>query len=96
MLTAPGPARSEMFWRVDPTDESLRKRVSTADCPTWRPGGGGVQSIWTPQSVGQAEGPVVDGACPGPKPAFTTAERLGIAVGAFCAVALPVLFALLL
>ena len=39
---------------------------------------------------------MVDGACPGPKPAFTTAERWGIAVGAFCAVALPVLFAFLL
>ena len=85
-----------MFTQNDP---SLNRRISDAGCPTGPPGGGVVKSIWTPQSVGQAEGPVVDGACPNPKPArsaLTTAERWGIAVGAFCAVALPVLVALLL
>ena len=81
-----------MFMQYDP---SLNRRISAAGCPTGPPGSGGVKSIWTPQSVGQAEGPVVDGACPNPKPArsaLTTAERWGIAVGALCAVALPVLF----
>ena len=87
-----------MFWQNDP---SLNRRISAAGCPTGPPGGGSVKSIWTPQSVGQAEGPVVAGACPGPKPeapgpALTTAEEWGIGVGAFCAVALLVLFAVLL
>ena len=78
---------------------SSNRNISAAGCPTGPPGSGGVKSIWTPQTVGQAEGPVVDGACPNPKPArsaLTTAERWGIAVGALCAVALPVLFAFLL
>ena len=80
-------------------DPSLNRRISAAGCPTGPPGGSGVKSIWTPQSVGQAKGPVVDGACPDPKPpgpALTTAELWGIGVGAFCAAALLVLFAVLL
>ena len=94
MLTAPVLTRSAMFLQNDP---SLNRRISAAGCPTGPPGG--VKSIWTPQSVGQAEGPVVAGACPDPKPpgpALTTAELWGIGVGAFCAVALLVLFAVLL
>ena len=95
MLT-PVLTRSPMFWQNDP---SLSSRISAAGCPTGPPGGGSVKSIWTPQSVGQAKGPVVGGACPDPKlpgPALTTAEEWGIGVGAFCAVALLVLFAVLL